>query len=110
MKAVVEPRLFHSNERSLASPPLAVDLDGTLVRSDLLVESLLALLKEKPVFVAEAQTGRSEKYPMGIALAEGKIRDFHRRFQTGTGCEASHHFALPARSREVPVFTQVWVR
>jgi len=51
MKAVVEPRLFHSNERSLASPPLAVDLDGTLVRTDLLVECLLALLKHKPVFV-----------------------------------------------------------
>jgi hypothetical protein len=28
-----------------------VDLDGTPVRTDLLVESLLALLKHKPVFV-----------------------------------------------------------
>ncbi|HVY92616.1 MAG TPA: UbiA family prenyltransferase [Bryobacteraceae bacterium] len=29
-------------------PPLAVDLDGTLVKTDLLLESLIALLKQKP--------------------------------------------------------------
>jgi 4-hydroxybenzoate polyprenyltransferase/phosphoserine phosphatase len=29
-------------------PPLVVDLDGTLVKTDLLVESLLALLKQQP--------------------------------------------------------------
>ncbi len=51
MKAVVEPRLVRSNEQSFASPPLAVDLDGTLVRTDLLLESLLALLKQQPLFV-----------------------------------------------------------
>jgi 4-hydroxybenzoate polyprenyltransferase len=34
-------------ERALrSSPPLVVDLDGTLVKTDLLVESLLALLKQ----------------------------------------------------------------
>lgn len=32
----------------LASPPLAVDLDGTLVKTDLLIESVLALLKQAP--------------------------------------------------------------
>jgi 4-hydroxybenzoate polyprenyltransferase len=31
-------------------PPLCVDLDGTLVRSDLLLESLWALLRRRPVF------------------------------------------------------------
>ena len=30
-------------------PPLVVDLDGTLVRTDLLVESLVALLKDRPL-------------------------------------------------------------
>ncbi len=51
MKAVAELRLAGSNEQSLAGPPLAVDLDGTLVRTDLLLESLLALLKRKPLYV-----------------------------------------------------------
>jgi 4-hydroxybenzoate polyprenyltransferase/phosphoserine phosphatase len=32
-------------------PPLAVDLDGTLIRSDLLLESLLALLKRNPLYL-----------------------------------------------------------
>jgi 4-hydroxybenzoate polyprenyltransferase len=31
--------------------PLVVDLDGTLIRSDLLVESILALLRKRPFFV-----------------------------------------------------------
>ncbi len=30
-------------------PPLVVDLDGTLVKTDLLIESVLSLLKERPV-------------------------------------------------------------
>jgi 4-hydroxybenzoate polyprenyltransferase/phosphoserine phosphatase len=34
-----------------AAPPLAVDLDGTLVRTDLLVEALVALLKRNPLSV-----------------------------------------------------------
>src|SRR5215813_1854042 len=32
-----------------AEPPLFVDLDGTLVKSDLLIESLLALVKREPM-------------------------------------------------------------
>jgi len=32
-------------------PPLCVDLDGTLVRSDLLLESLFALLRHRPLLV-----------------------------------------------------------
>jgi len=39
--------------RELA-PPLCVDLDGTLVRSDLLLESLLALIKRNPLYVFAA--------------------------------------------------------
>jgi hypothetical protein len=34
-----------------ASPPLCVDLDGTLVRTDTLVESLLLLLKARPLLI-----------------------------------------------------------
>ena len=33
------------------SRPLVVDLDGTLVKTDLLVESFLALLKQNPLYI-----------------------------------------------------------
>ncbi len=36
---------------SLASLPLCVDLDGTLIRSDVLLESLLVLLKRNPLYL-----------------------------------------------------------
>lgn len=36
---------------SSASAPLCVDLDGTLVRTDLLLESVLALLKRNPLYL-----------------------------------------------------------
>ena len=39
------------SEQSLESPPLVVDLDGTVVRTDLLLESVLALLRRKPQYV-----------------------------------------------------------
>ena len=34
-----------------AKPPLCVDLDGTLIKTDLLWESLLVLLKQNPLLV-----------------------------------------------------------
>ena len=37
--------------RALASPPLCVDLDGTLIRSDVLLESLLLLLKRNALYL-----------------------------------------------------------
>jgi 4-hydroxybenzoate polyprenyltransferase len=37
-------------DAAVGEPPLCVDLDGTLVRSDLLFESLLALLRRRPLF------------------------------------------------------------
>lgn len=40
-----------ANTASFASAPLCVDLDGTLVRTDLLFESTLALLKQNPLFL-----------------------------------------------------------
>ena len=41
----------HSDSRPLEvpMPPLVVDLDGTLVRTDLLLESVLVLIREQPV-------------------------------------------------------------
>jgi 4-hydroxybenzoate polyprenyltransferase len=64
MKAVAERRLVDSSEQSLAEPPLAVDLDGTLVRTDLLLESLLVLLKRKPlsIFVLPLWLFRGKAY------------------------------------------------
>ena len=44
-------RKVSSTERTVASPALAVDLDGTLVKTDLLLESLLALLHQKPQYI-----------------------------------------------------------
>ena len=41
----------NSADRTVASPVLAVDLDGTLLKTDLLLESLLALLHQKPQYV-----------------------------------------------------------
>ena len=40
-----------STERAVAPPVLAVDLDGTLLKTDLLLESLLVLLHEKPQYI-----------------------------------------------------------
>jgi 4-hydroxybenzoate polyprenyltransferase len=39
------------NAQALASPPLCVDLDGTLIRSDPLLESLLLLLKRNALYL-----------------------------------------------------------
>jgi 4-hydroxybenzoate polyprenyltransferase/phosphoserine phosphatase len=36
-------------EKSIAAPALVADLDGTVLKTDLLLESLLALLKQKPL-------------------------------------------------------------
>lgn len=42
---------FESGETAAQSVPLCVDLDGTLIRSDLLHESLLALLRRNPFYI-----------------------------------------------------------
>jgi 4-hydroxybenzoate polyprenyltransferase/phosphoserine phosphatase len=38
-------------ERVHRQPPLVVDLDGTLVKTDLLIESVLALLRKQPLYL-----------------------------------------------------------
>ncbi|RDS83421.1 UbiA family prenyltransferase [Dyella psychrodurans] len=47
-----------------ARPPLCVDLDGTLIRTDLLVESAFALLSHRPFML----------FPMLVWLLRGKAR------------------------------------
>lgn len=48
---LVEDR-FHGDSRPTAArPPLCVDLDGTLIKSDLLLESILLLIKQRPWFL-----------------------------------------------------------
>jgi 4-hydroxybenzoate polyprenyltransferase len=37
-----------ASERAIASPPLVVDLDGTLLKTDLLAESVFALIRKHP--------------------------------------------------------------
>lgn len=39
------------SENSIRDIPLVIDLDGTLLRSDLLLESIFALLRDKPLLV-----------------------------------------------------------
>jgi 4-hydroxybenzoate polyprenyltransferase/phosphoserine phosphatase len=39
-------------EATQALPPLCVDLDGTLIQSDLLLESLMLLIKRNPLYLA----------------------------------------------------------
>jgi 4-hydroxybenzoate polyprenyltransferase/phosphoserine phosphatase len=52
---VSNPALLWNRQRlptqSASVPPLVVDLDGTLVKSDLLVESLVALLRRNPLYL-----------------------------------------------------------
>ena len=54
MSHLCRGRLVYSNRMDADSKktnPLAVDLDGTLIRSDLFVESLLALLRRNPLYL-----------------------------------------------------------
>jgi len=48
MNAVAEARPASAAKESVPSPALVVDLDGTLVKTDLLLEAVLVLLKQKP--------------------------------------------------------------
>jgi 4-hydroxybenzoate polyprenyltransferase len=61
-----------SREQPEPAPPLVVDLDGTLVKTDLLVESLVALIKQNPLYVVA----------LPFWLLKGKAflkRQIHRR-------------------------------
>ena len=51
MVGTAEFRSVRAAEEGLAAPALVVDLDGTLVKTDLLLESVLALLKRRPLFL-----------------------------------------------------------
>src|SRR5208283_2620884 len=48
MQGAAESRLFSLPEQTVPWPALVVDLDGTLLKTDLLLESVLALLKRRP--------------------------------------------------------------
>ena len=51
MEVTTELRPITSEAQCAPSPVLVVDLDGTLVKTDLLLESLVALLKQSPRYV-----------------------------------------------------------
>jgi 4-hydroxybenzoate polyprenyltransferase len=48
MEAIKTPTAFRA---SVEKPPLCIDLDNTLVKTDTLLESMLLLLKQKPLYV-----------------------------------------------------------
>ena len=50
MEALTKPRV-HESAMSPAQVPLCVDGDGTLIRSDVLVESAIELLKRNPLYL-----------------------------------------------------------
>lgn len=50
MQGTAEIRVVSPAGQLIQSPALVVDLDGTLVKTNLLLESLLVLLKEKPQY------------------------------------------------------------
>jgi 4-hydroxybenzoate polyprenyltransferase len=47
----IEDSAGPAGEKAVPQPPLAVDLDGTLVKTDLLIESSLALLRKQPLCI-----------------------------------------------------------
>ena len=51
MEGVAKFREVNSADRPITSPVLVVDLDGTCMKTNLLLESLLALLQQKPQYV-----------------------------------------------------------
>ena len=51
MKTVPEIRSIETREPGAEAPVLVVDLDGTLVKTDLLTESFVALMKQKPLYM-----------------------------------------------------------
>ena len=51
MQRATEFHLVSSLEQPVESPALVVDLDGTLIKTDLLLESVLALLKRGPHYL-----------------------------------------------------------
>ncbi|HEY6341931.1 MAG TPA: UbiA family prenyltransferase [Bryobacteraceae bacterium] len=51
MASLAESQPFSAREQSPAAPPLVVDLDRTLVKTDLLLESIVALLRQRPWLV-----------------------------------------------------------
>lgn len=51
MRTVCGEELIGVVASETAAPPLVVDLDGTLVKTDLLIESVLALIRKEPLTV-----------------------------------------------------------
>jgi 4-hydroxybenzoate polyprenyltransferase len=51
MASLAKFQPFSAREQSPAAPPIVVDLDRTLVKTDLLLESIVALLRQRPWLV-----------------------------------------------------------
>jgi hypothetical protein len=75
MEVVTEIRPVGSKEQPVGLPALVVNLDGTLVKTDLLLESLLALIKQRPacifrlpVWLLKGKAHFKQKLPDGFPL------------------------------------------
>ena len=73
-KSMSEPAMVKTStiltEEQLGGAPLVIDIDGTLIRSDLLVESLLGYLGDHPmeiIWLARALTGGKATFKAHIA-------------------------------------------
>jgi 4-hydroxybenzoate polyprenyltransferase/phosphoserine phosphatase len=90
---------FHergSTAHAVAQPPLIVDLDGTLVKTDLLIESLLALLRVQPLFLfllpwwlakgkacLKHEVARRVSLDVGVLPWRDRFIDYLRQERTG---------------------------
>jgi 4-hydroxybenzoate polyprenyltransferase/phosphoserine phosphatase len=79
-------------EQGVAQPPLVVDLDGTLLKTDLLIESVLALIRKQPLYV----------FMLPMWLARGTAR-FKREIARRVSLDAS---ALPWRVQFIDYLRQ----
>jgi len=116
--------MYAPDSRELSEPPLCVDLDGTLVRTDMLVETFVAAVKRSPAGALLASLALVRGRPsLKAALAErgdvdvatlpyneplvARLRDEHRRGRAIYLATASHETVAHRIAAHLGVFTGV---
>ncbi|WP_347986878.1 UbiA family prenyltransferase [Methylomonas sp. AM2-LC] len=116
--------IYFSMTQTTAQTPLCVDLDGTLIHSDLLLESLLLLLKRNPLYVFLLPLWLSKgKAALKAQIAQRVVLNaaalpYNQAFlawletehQSGRElwlCTASNHRLADLVATHIPIFTGV---
>lgn len=71
-RAETAPILIEDAASALRPVPLVIDLDGTLLRTDLLLEGIIALLRRNPLMLLWLPRGRAF---FKRRIAEGAVLD-----------------------------------